>query len=192
VLKQDRARKTHEVLLDAAADEFVRRGYAAANLKQIADQVGMSKGALYAHFPSKEALAAALTAPFDQAWRAILRQARDSHPPLQTLQGVMAGLADRLRDDVRFRAGLQLASEEARARGDVPAVIGETTRVVTTLVHQAQQHGELQTAHPPEALGQLAVACVFGLYHVTSHHRLDHLPDEVHRIWHLTLSPAVT
>lgn len=186
VLKQDRARKTHEVLLDAAAGEFVRHGYAGANLKRIAVQIGMSKGALYAHFPSKEALATALTAPFDQAWRGLLQQADEARSdPLEALQCITFSLASRLRIDIRFRAGLQLVSEDARARGEVPTVIGDVMQMTTRLVRQAQQQGELRLTHAPEALSSLVVAATFGIYHTTSPHRLDDSPHEVHRIWQL-------
>lgn len=40
-------------ILDAAFEEFVRNGYAAARLEDIARRVGLTKGALYLYFPSK-------------------------------------------------------------------------------------------------------------------------------------------
>jgi AcrR family transcriptional regulator len=47
-------------LLAAARDVFVRRGYHGASLEEIADEAGFSRGALYHHFESKEALFLAL------------------------------------------------------------------------------------------------------------------------------------
>lgn len=43
-------------ILDAASDLFERRGYAAVSLGEIAAAVGVTKAALYHHFPSKEAI----------------------------------------------------------------------------------------------------------------------------------------
>ncbi len=43
-------------ILDAALDQFIRRGYAATKIKDIADKVGMSVGLLFHYFGSKEAL----------------------------------------------------------------------------------------------------------------------------------------
>ncbi len=43
-------------ILAAASDLFERRGYAAVSLGEIAAAVGVTKAALYHHFPSKEAL----------------------------------------------------------------------------------------------------------------------------------------
>ncbi|MFD7335576.1 TetR family transcriptional regulator [Streptomyces violascens] len=191
MLKQDRSRRTHEVLLDAAAGEFVRHGYAGANLNRIADQVGMSKGALYAHFSSKEDLAGALTKPFDQAWRGLLEEADAVRSdPLGALQCLTFGLAGRLRIDIRFRAGLHLVSEGARAHGEVPTLIDDMTRATTRLVRQAQQQGELKPTHAPEALSSFVVASTFGMYHTMSQQRLDDFLHEARRIWQLVFSSA--
>jgi AcrR family transcriptional regulator len=44
----------HDALLDAARDEFARRGLAAARVEDIARRAGISKGAFYLHFRTKE------------------------------------------------------------------------------------------------------------------------------------------
>jgi TetR/AcrR family transcriptional regulator, transcriptional repressor of aconitase len=48
--------KTHRLLLGAAQDAFTRFGYQGATLDRIAAAAGFTKGAIYAHFRSKEAL----------------------------------------------------------------------------------------------------------------------------------------
>jgi AcrR family transcriptional regulator len=47
---------TREKLLRAAFEEIYRRGFQAASLDTILDQAGVTKGALYHHFPTKAAL----------------------------------------------------------------------------------------------------------------------------------------
>lgn len=49
-----------ERLLDAAAEEFTERGFAAAKLQDIARRAGFTKGAVYSNFDSKQALFAEL------------------------------------------------------------------------------------------------------------------------------------
>ncbi|HET8540303.1 MAG TPA: helix-turn-helix domain-containing protein [Anaeromyxobacter sp.] len=44
----------HEALLDAARDEFSRRGVERARVEDIARRAGVSKGAFYLHFRTKE------------------------------------------------------------------------------------------------------------------------------------------
>jgi AcrR family transcriptional regulator len=56
--RQDRARATRECILRAAAQEFERAGFVAASLRAMLARVGVTKGAFYFHFESKEAVAA--------------------------------------------------------------------------------------------------------------------------------------
>lgn len=58
--RQARAIERREHLLDAAATVFARRGYANAQMDEIAAAADTSKGGLYFHFPTKEALIAAV------------------------------------------------------------------------------------------------------------------------------------
>jgi len=43
-------------ILDAAASVFARRGFNEARMDDVAEEAGVSKGGLYLHFPSKDAL----------------------------------------------------------------------------------------------------------------------------------------
>ncbi len=43
-------------ILDAAASVFARRGFSDARMDDVAEEAGVSKGGLYLHFPSKDAL----------------------------------------------------------------------------------------------------------------------------------------
>jgi AcrR family transcriptional regulator len=57
---QARSRRTMEVVLEAAARVFARRGYAGATTNHIAERAGISIGSLYEYFPSKDAILVAL------------------------------------------------------------------------------------------------------------------------------------
>lgn len=58
--QQARSQRTVEAILQAAAQVFSRRGYAATTTNHIAERAGVSIGSLYEYFPSKDALLAAL------------------------------------------------------------------------------------------------------------------------------------
>ncbi|MEU3838460.1 ScbR family autoregulator-binding transcription factor [Streptomyces sp. NPDC028635] len=55
--RQERAVRTRRAVIEAAARVFAERGYAAATIAEILERAGVTKGALYFHFDSKEALA---------------------------------------------------------------------------------------------------------------------------------------
>ncbi|MCA1836105.1 MAG: TetR/AcrR family transcriptional regulator, partial [Actinobacteria bacterium] len=69
VKPQPRARATRQAILTAAAEHFARNGYHATSLDSVLADSGGTKGALYFHFASKEALARAVVAEMVQRWR---------------------------------------------------------------------------------------------------------------------------
>jgi len=57
MMRQDERRaRTRRLLLDAARRGFAERGYEGASLDAIAAAASLSKGAVYAHFPTKQDL----------------------------------------------------------------------------------------------------------------------------------------
>lgn len=55
--RQERAVRTRRAILEAAASVFDERGYEAATIADILTRAGVTKGALYFHFSSKQDLA---------------------------------------------------------------------------------------------------------------------------------------
>lgn len=49
-------RATHDLLVEAATRLFAERGYEDTSIEDVLDQTGVSRGAIYYHFASKEAL----------------------------------------------------------------------------------------------------------------------------------------
>jgi AcrR family transcriptional regulator len=79
-------RFTRDKLLKAAFEEIYRRGFQAASLDTILAKAGVTKGALYHHFPDKGALGYAVVRGFLlQRWSVGSRCREggpgDSHPP---------------------------------------------------------------------------------------------------------------
>ncbi len=57
---QQRGEATRARILEAALDQFAAHGYEAASVDEICARAGVSKGAFYHHFESKQALFLAL------------------------------------------------------------------------------------------------------------------------------------
>ena len=70
---QERTAVTRKLLLGSAEQVFAQHGYEKAQLEEIARAAGFSKGALFAHFKSKEELFLALAQARVAAYRAKLR-----------------------------------------------------------------------------------------------------------------------
>ena len=58
------AEGTRARILEAACELFEQRGFAATSIRELAVRVGMTKAALYYHFPSKEEVLEAVLTPF--------------------------------------------------------------------------------------------------------------------------------
>lgn len=191
MVKQDRARRTHALVLDSAAEEFAAHGFSGTNLQVVAERTGLTKGALYGHFASKAELATELQRQFEAGWQELLRGAETTQlSPLTVIRTLLAELAGRTAQDMRFAAGLRLVCEEARAKGAGPAPLLQLQAVLLRLVSQAQQQGEIDTGHQPDVLGHLLLALVFGLHHTASVAAAVQGADQVQDMWQVLL-PAM-
>jgi AcrR family transcriptional regulator len=75
---------TRQLILRTAQLLFEERGYDATSLRQIAEAVGMTKAAVYYHYPAKEDLLLELTRPMLDAMSDVVTRLRttgtDTHP----------------------------------------------------------------------------------------------------------------
>lgn len=128
---QDRSRRTHAALLDAAATLFAERGAEATTLADIAERAGYSIGAIYHHFQDKKAVQHAL---FDQLAEEFEATAREATAP-ERWTG--AGVAEILR------GYLQFSLENARARPGLRQAGLEITRTEPELLDRYNRAREV-------------------------------------------------
>jgi len=110
----DRSAATIAALVGAARELFAEQGFAATSRDQIAERAGVTRGALYHHFESKTAVAAAVVAKLEE----------------ELVERVVSAAAE--AEDVRTqlhlacRAYMDAAAEPTIARilADAPAVLG--------------------------------------------------------------------
>src|SRR3954453_19828709 len=109
VARQERAEQTRNAILEAAASRFDAVGFLGASLSDILAEAGVTKGALYFHFKSKEELADALIREQFVVWDPL---ADVENPGLQTAIDLTQNMGHSLRTDVRVRAGIRLVIEQ--------------------------------------------------------------------------------
>lgn len=76
---------TRERALSAALDLFSREGYDAVSMREIAEELGVSKAALYHHFTSKEEIAQELIGGYLAAVDELITWAKQTEPDLSDL-----------------------------------------------------------------------------------------------------------
>jgi TetR/AcrR family transcriptional repressor of uid operon len=164
VVKQARAAVTREQILRGAAEVFDRYGYGAATLSDVIAQAGVTKGALYFHFSSKEDLARTV---IEQQHALSVRPARqrlDEHAPgLESVIRLSQGLAGQLMEDVVVRAGIRLTLEQGTFGASVSNPYRDWVAVTEQLLRRAIDEGDLRDSIKPAALARLAVGAFTGV-----------------------------
>lgn len=157
------AEDTRRRLLDAAADEFDRRGFEGARVAEIAAGAELSNGALYRHFSSKsDLLSAALTERAAQELETLFRGA-DGRSIAELLTGI-GQVLDRFPLD---RAGLMVEALAASRRDPEVAALStrhlvETEEWLSGLIHEGQQAAAISAGVEASALARFCIMLVLG------------------------------
>lgn len=111
--QQERARRTRAALVESAAIEFAKRGYAAASVNTILEGSNATKGAMYFHFQSKEELARAVLQSGVEQFTALTDRwtSRTDIGPFEALHGFVIDLAKLFHSSVIVRAEFRLIVE---------------------------------------------------------------------------------
>lgn len=153
--QEERSRTTRAALLAAARDLFAEQGFVATGREQIAERAGVTRGALYHHFGSKEQLFRTVVEQLEEELGAqvMVAAARSDDAAEQLRLGCMAFLDACLDPAVR-----RVVLIEA------PVVLGwDQWREIDA------QHGLLLVTHALEAVvasGQMAPVAVEPLAHL--------------------------
>ncbi|KAB1141370.1 TetR/AcrR family transcriptional regulator [Streptomyces luteolifulvus] len=114
--RQKRSERTVERLVTAAADQFARHGYVRATLADISSRAGVTKGALFFHFASKDELAVAVQERGRELMeRSVARMGPAEGSYLQAVVDLTFVLQRLLREDVFVRASVRIAREHKDA-----------------------------------------------------------------------------
>jgi AcrR family transcriptional regulator len=163
--QQERRADTRAKVLAASGRVFAARGYHAATLDEIAEQAGLSKGAVYYNFASKEDLFLALLGDRLQARLAESRAAYEHHPDERTRREAADDLLAALTRDPRwpplFFEFVAHAGRDRRLREDFAAgfVVPAREQLRAAIEREAERAGValgIPATHLAIALGALA------------------------------------
>ncbi|MCI0385825.1 ScbR family autoregulator-binding transcription factor [Streptomyces sp. CNQ085] len=164
MVKQERSKRTLEQLVRAAAEEFERHGFAGATLLRISGSAGVTKGALFFHFATKDELADAVRQRCVDDLDSLVEELRGAgRSPLQILVDLTYRLGLLLREDPFARAGVRLAHER-RGAGAVPPDFHELwLGRVWGLLDEARGRGELSRTVTDDLARSAVTAVVSGV-----------------------------
>ncbi|MGV9560321.1 ScbR family autoregulator-binding transcription factor [Streptomyces sp. NPDC003401] len=157
--KQERAIRTRRAIVEAAGAVFDEHGYTSTTIAMVLERAQVTKGALYFHFASKEALAQAVLneqVPFGTV------------PPqpckLQEIVDMTFVVASRLRDNALLRGSVRLAVDQETPSGvDHGEPFRQWAQALTELLEAARQRGELLPTVKPAETVELLVGTFTGI-----------------------------
>jgi AcrR family transcriptional regulator len=156
---QERAVRTRALVLAAAAEEFSAHGYQGTTLLDVVKRTGMTKGALYGHFSSKEELAATLIVEAgDELIARVTRGAGHGSTALHALRETILDLTRYLHGDALARSALRLAVEAPQLDPRTLGLVEQICLPLTSTVAQAQADDRAIARYPPEAIARLLMS----------------------------------
>lgn len=136
--QQERGMRSRNLLLKAAAEVFDERGFDSASTTEILERSGLTRGALYHHFPSKEAIAVALLTTHRDAL-----EVPEQSTKVQAVIDLTFAFAFQLQRDPMLRACVRLAVEQSSLRGLAVTPYQQASKAIRELLAQAKEQGEL-------------------------------------------------
>jgi AcrR family transcriptional regulator len=189
IARQTRSEVTRRKIIDAAVELFNDVGYSNAGLGDIIERAGMTKGALYHHFNSKEALAVAIINDgSDILLRTFQGISRSSAPALESMiHGVLVtvnlGNTDKL-----VRMGAVLLRIFAKFSEASTLNYGVWLAEMAEQARRAQAEGDLRDDIDAQAAGEFIVSTMLGAELISNAvSGGEDLLDRVTRTWEFLL-----
>lgn len=144
-VKRPHGLETQRALLVAAGAVFSRVAYAEARLKDIADEAGISQGALYFHFGNKDDVArAVLEAQQERMGDVLTRAYTTASTGLARVLAIFEGLAELVASDELVQAGIRLSMQPSTGLElDTAAPYEEWVDMTEKMVLQGMEDGSI-------------------------------------------------
>ena len=190
--RHERSLATRTAIVVAAAERFAVVGYHGATLGEIVSLSGVTKGAMYFHFPNKEAVADAVIAATDEVWTALLTELGTcSGDPLHNVVVLTEQVVDRVRHDPIVRGGTRLLNDAAVTVRHGAAHYRFAEQSVVTRLREASAAGALRESIDVAVLGRQIATLMAGRHLISERSdTLDDLPARVADMWD-TLLPLI-
>ncbi|MBP8533257.1 ScbR family autoregulator-binding transcription factor [Streptomyces sp. MK37H] len=187
-LKQERAVRTRNLIMRAAAELFDEEGYEGASVSRIVKRAGVTLGAMYFHFDSKQDLAREVMNAQPYVIEPLLKSSG-----LQRLVDITLVWAHRLQTDPMLRAGVRLAVEQDRFGMHDSTSFEGWKDIMVSHLEVARAEGNLREGVSTEEVAQFVVGACTGmqLYSQLVTGRED-LMERTCAMWRLLLPALVT
>lgn len=189
--RQARAEATRRRIIDSAVDLFTELGYGETGLADVLQRAGVSKGAFYYHFDSKESVAAAIIEEFTLRSMESMRTRVDSSLPLldQIIVATFVA-AEMLETDKTSRLGNQLLQSLGQVSTTAVTVYRAWSREFTGALAKGIEAAGLRQGPDAVEAAEAAWAGVLGS-HLLSSAFNDDPYARLAAVWQSMMRPLV-
>jgi AcrR family transcriptional regulator len=185
-LKQERAVATREMIIQGAAELFSEFGYPVSSISDIASHTGVTQGAIYFHFTSKNAIGEEIIKRQHELSIGIGQQIlAEKRPGAEKIVLVTREVAHQLTTQPIVRAGLRLSTESAMFfPGYAKTPYLDWIKTCEDIFREGIADGDVKDSEDPRALGRLTVNMFVGTQVVSAIlTNWEDLFDELPMMW---------
>jgi len=187
-----RADTTRDRLIAAASRLFAHRAYSMVSLDDILAEAELTKGAMYFHFSSKQALALAIIDDLtEMSLATVVDLLARKMSGLETLIDLVFRLSVQDTQEDVARAGVRLLETLDNTTPVPPALWQSRMEFVTTLIQRAVTEGDAIDKHDPEDIARMVVGLWEGIRRTSNLDEPEQYLDNLKKIWILAL-PSFT
>jgi len=162
---------TREEILTAALQAFSQQGYSATRLEDIAHTAGVTRGAIYHHFGSKEELYIALVTEKSSGINELAAEIiGQGGTPLETLRRFLVSIFKYAEQDEEYRALLELTVSKVEISEGLESITRDTIKgrrqlaaYFQELLSQGIQAGEIRSDLPVETAAFALISFMNGV-----------------------------
>lgn len=150
--KQRQFELREDAILDGVNRLLTTRGYDLMTMEELAADVGVAKGSLYKHFPSKESLAAAAMTRLLKGTREYLNSLPAAMPAIDRLKSLLSwALRMRIEGGMPTLPSTSPALQASLLSNDayVAEILG-LNQQLTALLEEAREHGHVRASMPTD------------------------------------------
>jgi len=173
-LKERQRLEREDLILQAAEDVFVEKGYYNASMDEIAARVGIAKGTLYLHFACKEDMVAALLKRKLQAFKekieSLVNEEGTARDKLAAILRIMYTdvLSSHYRLVLSFYHSSEMPPLLREKRAEVSDLFSQIATQISRLIEEGKATGDFDSSIPTE----VTVSIFFSLLPPPTYKRL--------------------
>jgi AcrR family transcriptional regulator len=166
--REKQSEKTKQKIIDAAIQLFSRKGFHSTSLSELAEATGLTKGALYHHFESKDTLFYAVLENLRFLWRErVFRDMLQKKGALERLETLFDNHACLIEERETFCLVLsslvmEMDNVNSEFMDALREIFADLTALIQRVIEKGQENGEIRKNLDPYLLSLNLVGMMEG------------------------------